>query len=222
VPLVVRTWNLFHGNASPPERRGFLRQMIELVSGDGPDLVCLQELDVWALSRLERWSGMQVAGAVARRPLLGSAELGRRLTEVNHGVLRSAFTGEADAILVRRGLRLGERATAVVSTHGLRRIAHRVQLDDDLVVANFHISADRDELERVGAFVALYERVIVAGDANLPGATLHGFTPPLAGSIDQILVRGLPATAPERWPDERRRVAGRLLSDHAPVELRVG
>jgi endonuclease/exonuclease/phosphatase family metal-dependent hydrolase len=222
VPLVVRTWNLFHGNASPPERRGFLRQMIELVSGDGPDLVCLQELDVWALSRLERWSGMQVAGAVARRPLLGSAELGRRLTEVNHGVLRSAFTGEADAILVRRGLRLGERATAVVSTHGLRRIAHSVQLDDDLVVANFHISADRDELERVGAFVALYERVIVAGDANLPGATLHGFTPPLAGSIDQILVRGLPATAPERWPDERRRVAGRLLSDHAPVELRVG
>lgn len=222
MPLVVRTWNLFHGNASPPERRGFLREMIELVTGDLPDLVCLQEVDVWALSRLERWSGMQVAGAVARRPLLGSAELGRRLTELNHGILRSAFTGEADAILVRRGLRLGERETAVVSTHGLRRIAHSVRLDDDLLVANFHIAADRDQLERVGAFVARYERVIVAGDANLPGATLHGFTPPLVDSIDQILVRGLPATPPERWPDERRRVAGRLLSDHAPVELRVG
>lgn len=221
MPLVVRTWNLFHGNASPPERRGFLREMIELVTADGPDIVCLQELDVWALSRLERWSGMQVAGAVARRPLLGSAELGHRLTELNHGVLRSAFTGEADAILVPRDVPLGERETAVVSTHGLRRIVHSVRLDD-LLVANFHIAGDLDQLERVGAFVARSERVILAGDANLPGATLPGFTPPLAGSIDQILVRGLPATPPERWPEERRRVAGRLLSDHAPVELRVG
>jgi endonuclease/exonuclease/phosphatase family metal-dependent hydrolase len=45
---------------------------------------------------------------------------------------------------------------------------------------------------------------------------------PLADSIDQILVRGLPSTSPVRWPDDRRRVDGRLLSDHAPVELTVG
>jgi len=223
VPLVVRTWNLFHGNASPPERRGFLREMVELVTSDRPDVVCLQELDVWALSHLERWSGMQVAGAVARRPLLGSAEVGRRLTELNHGLLRSAFTGEADAILVAGARRLGEQRTAVVSSHGLRRIAHSVELDGDVVVANFHIAGDRDELARVGEFVARYERVILAGDANLvPPYELDGFSAPLAGSIDQILARGLPATPPERWPDERRRLEGRLLSDHAPVELRVG
>jgi endonuclease/exonuclease/phosphatase family metal-dependent hydrolase len=221
VPLVVRTWNLFHGNTDPPQRRAFLREMVELITADRPAVVCLQELDVWALPRLEPWSGMQVASAIARRPLLGSAELGRRLTELNHGLLRSAFTGEADAILVRPGLRLGERETAVVSTHGLRRIAHSVRVDD-VVVANFHISGDREQLERVTAFAARHARVILAGDANLRGAGLDGFTPPLADSIDQILVRGLPATPPERWPDERRRREGRLLSDHAPVELIVG
>ena len=48
--LLVRTWNLFHGNASPPERHGFLEQMIRLATEDGPDVLCLQELPVWALS----------------------------------------------------------------------------------------------------------------------------------------------------------------------------
>ena len=49
-----------------------------------------------------------------------------------------------------------------------------------------------------------------------------GFSQPLAGSIDQILVRNAPSTHPEAWPVERRRVDGRLFSDHAPVELHVG
>jgi hypothetical protein len=49
----------------------------------------------------------------------------------------------------------------------------------------------------------------------------RGYSDPPPG-IDQILVRGLPASEPDVWPEERRRVGGRLLSDHAPVELRVG
>ena len=65
-------------------------------------------------------------------------------------------------------------------------------------------------------------RVVLAGDANIRGAWLSGFSLPLADSIDQILVRGMPSTPPVRWPDERRRLHGRLLSDHAPVELTVG
>src|SRR5262245_66429660 len=90
VAMLVRTWNLFHGNAAPPGRRAFLRQMIELVTQDRPDVVCLQELPVWALEHLEGWSGMYVDGAVARRPLL---PLGARgVTAVHHGLLRSAVT----------------------------------------------------------------------------------------------------------------------------------
>ena len=36
-----------------------------------------------------------------------------------------------------------------------------------------------------------------------------------------LLVRGAQAGPEETWPLERRRVGGRLLSDHAPVEVRL-
>ena len=73
------------------------------------------------------------------------------------------------------------------------------------------------------------EPVLLCGDANVrpgQGPTYDelgewGFSEP-ASEIDQILVRGLPATLPFVWPKERRRVGGRFLSDHAPVELHVG
>ena len=222
MPLLVRTWNLFHGNAAPPERHAFLREMIEVVTTDGPDVVCLQEVPVWAVTKLADWSGMQATAAVARRPRLVSAALGRWVTALHHGVLRSALTGEADAILVKRGLELGDPREAAVSAGGLRRIVHGVRIDDGLFVANFHIGADEEQLRRVVAFVEGEERAVLAGDANLPSAAAPSFSPPLLGSIDQVLVRGLPSTAPVAWPEDRRRVGGRLLSDHAPVELLVG
>src|SRR4029078_7298889 len=93
VPLVVRTWNLFHGNTVPPHRRAFLREMVELVTADDPAVVCLQEIPLWALPHLGSWSGMQAVSAVARGPRLRSAELGRLLTHLKHSVPRSAGTG---------------------------------------------------------------------------------------------------------------------------------
>ena len=213
--MLVRTWNLFHGNASPPERRGFLRRMVELVTQDRPDVVCLQELPVWALRHLERWSGMHASGAVARRPLL---PLGARaVTALHHGLLRSAVTGEADAILTRDPAR--ELGVHVVGEARLRRIAQAVDLEG-VTVVNFHIDGDREQFDRVVALAR--ERSIVAGDANLVSPTADGFSAPLAGSIDQILVRGLALRdGPSAWPLERRVVGGRVLSDHAPVEAIV-
>lgn len=222
MPLLIRTWNLFHGNAVPPERRAFLREMVELVTAGEPDAVCLQEIPVWALTYLGGWSGMQTATAVARTPLLWSVMLGRVVSGVHHGLLRSALTGEADAILVKRSLRVAGRRQAVVSEGGLRRIVHGVTIDDDVFIANFHISGDKDQLRRVVEFVEREERVVLAGDTNLPSAGVPAFSPPLPESIDQILVRGMPSSAPVAWPEERRRLDGRLLSDHAPVELVVG
>jgi endonuclease/exonuclease/phosphatase family metal-dependent hydrolase len=213
--MLVRTWNLFHGNADPPERRAFLRPMIELVTSDRPDVVCLQELPMWALSHLQSWSGMHPYTAVARRPVLPVGA--RTVTALHHGLLRSALTGEADAILTREPAHaLG---TTVVGDAKLRRIAHAVQLDG-VTVVNFHIDGERAQFDRVVALAG--ERSIVAGDANLVAPAADGFSPPLAGSIDQILVRGLALReGPFAWPVERRVVAGRALSDHAPIEAVV-
>jgi endonuclease/exonuclease/phosphatase family metal-dependent hydrolase len=249
--LVVRTWNLFHGNTVPPGRRAYLREMVELVTADRPAVVCLQEVPVWALAHLQGWSGgMTSTGIVAAPPRLGSAMLGRLLTELHHGLLRSAFTGQANAILVDRPVDggpvdggpvdrrpvdravIGER-TLTVSSAGERRVCQAVTVDG-LVVVNFHVTggvpAD-EQFARVVEFAEpLGDQVVIAGDANLrPGSgTAYerlralGFSAPLPDSIDQIVVRGVDATPPRRWPDEDRRYGTRLLSDHAPVELVVG
>jgi endonuclease/exonuclease/phosphatase family metal-dependent hydrolase len=227
--MLVRTWNLFHGNAVPPKRRAYLREMIELVSADEPAIVCLQEVPVWALRHLAAWSGMQAVSATARAPRVRSAALGRWITDVNHGLIRSAVTGEADAILAAPRFSVGHERTAVVSTSGLRRIVHGARLDE-IFVANFHTTGDEQFRAAAEIVESQGEKAILAGDANLrPGEgetygllRQRGFSEPLPGSIDQILVRGLPATPPVAWPEERRRVGGTLLSDHAPVELTIG
>src|SRR3954452_25204668 len=156
--MLVRTWNLFHGNTHPPQRRAFLRTMIQLVTQDEPDVVCLQEVPVWAVRLLEHWSGMQRVSAIARRPRI---PLGRWPTELNHGLFRSALTGEADAILAARRYRLDDARSTVVSESGLRRVVHGVRLDGRIYVANVHITADHAQLQRLAEFVADEPRVIV-------------------------------------------------------------
>lgn len=243
--LLVRTWNVFHGNAVPPERRAYLEEMVRLATADRPDLLGLQEVPVWALGRLAGWSGMTAVGAVAARPRLGSAELGRLFTAAHHGRLRSVVTGQANAILVAPHLRVLERRTLVLNPVRLRqavherRVCHAIRVENVGIVANFHATSHVPDLRiadgqllRAAAFADALalpaEPVILCGDANIEpgqGSTYDelrswGYSEPAAG-IDQILVRGAAATAPAAWPEERRRVGGRLLSDHAPVELRV-
>jgi endonuclease/exonuclease/phosphatase family metal-dependent hydrolase len=209
VAIVVRTWNLFHGNAVPSERRGYLRQMVELVAADAPGIVCLQEVPVWALRHLEAWSGMRALGAIAAVPRV-SAELGRWVTELHHGLLRSALTGQANAMLVAPDLDVAEEPTLVISESGERRICQLARVRDLGVVGNFHATsgaAAEKQVRRAVDFVAAAnEHAIIGGDANLrPGegqvydrlASL-GFSAPLEGSIDQILVRGRASTPPGR------------------------
>ena len=261
VALLVRTWNVFHGNAVPPERRDFLEGMIRLATADRPAAVCLQELPVWSLQKLEEWSGMRAMGAVAARPLLGSAELGRAITELNHGLFRSAFTGQANAILLARELRPLATDSIVLNPRGFRRtqgraldldrrvrlawakerrVCHAVRADADgriVTVANLHASSVPDrrcqnaELLRAAVFAEAFaeptDALVFAGDFNTvigESSTLEqlatpewGFSEPIPG-LDQVLVRGAKAARAIRWPEERRRLEGRLVSDHAPLE----
>jgi endonuclease/exonuclease/phosphatase family metal-dependent hydrolase len=127
--VLVRTWNLFHGNTKPPQRRAFLEEMVQLAVADEPAVVCLQEIPAWALPLLDDWSGYAAAGDVAARPVVGpvpiTAELGRRLTEVNHGVFRSAFSGQGNAILVSPRLRIAEHRVLVLNPRRFRSVQAR-------------------------------------------------------------------------------------------------
>jgi len=260
--LLVRTWNVFHGMTEPPERRGYLEEAVRLATADRPDVLCLQELPVWSLPRLEVWSGMRAFGAVARRPLLfGNAELGRVITQLNQGLFRSALTGQANAILLQPELRPLATDSIVLNPRGFRRrLSGELDLDpvvrrrwakerrvchavctDALTVANLHGSAAHDwrvadaELMRSAVFADSVAEpadvLVLAGDFNvirehsqtleeLSGAD-WGFTKPISW-LDQVLVRGAPSSPAHRWPEEQRRLRGKLLSDHAPVEVRIG
>jgi endonuclease/exonuclease/phosphatase family metal-dependent hydrolase len=238
--------------------------MVRLIAG-GADVVCLQEVPVWALSHLGRWSGLTAVADVARRTPV-PLQLARRLTDLHHGVLRSAVTGQANAILLRAPLRvvahdvlalnpyafrrararaLGLDVRARLAWARERRICQAVRLDlgdgRTAVVANLHATsyggdwrlADA-ELMRAAVFAEALaepdELLVLAGDFNVTAArsrtlaelAASGFSEPGPG-IDHVLVRGGALAAPlEVWPVERRRAARRVLSDHAPVEVRIG
>ena len=127
--LLVRSWNLFHGNVLPTERRAYLDEMIRLVCADRPDVVCLQELPPWALGHLAEWSGMQAFGDVARRPSIGplpsTAEVGRIVTSFHHGLIRSFVAGQANAVLLAPELRAEERRVCVLNPLSFRRVQSR-------------------------------------------------------------------------------------------------
>jgi endonuclease/exonuclease/phosphatase family metal-dependent hydrolase len=259
--VLIRSWNLFHGNAVPPERRAFLDEMVELATADDPDVLCVQEVPAWALERF-------TAGDVAARPTLGplpsSAMIGQRLTALHHGVLRSAFSGQGNAVHVasrhlvlahtrltlnpRRfrdaeSRKLGLGLVARLAWAKERRIVQAVRVaaaGRTYLVANLHCTSFPDrrlaqaEVRRAAWFAtstALPEDIVIlAGDFNLTGSAdilkelrsdAWGFSAAGPG-IDHVLVRGADAGTARRWPTEERRVGGRLLSDHAPVEVDVG
>ncbi len=254
---MIRTWNIFHGNTLPPGRTRYVEEMVRLVA-DGADAVCLQEVPPWALERIGEWSGMQVFGQVAARPMLGpvpiTAELGRRLTDLNPGLIRSAFEGQANAILVRRPItarhvltlnpfafrfrtarRLGLSPVAELTWGKERRQALAVRLQGGALIATLHATNAGDlrvteaEIERAADWagrLAGEDLCVLAGDLNADTARsqvfgrLAGFSAAGPG-VDHVLVRGAEVRDYERWPRDRRRLDGAVLSDHAPVEARV-
>jgi endonuclease/exonuclease/phosphatase family metal-dependent hydrolase len=220
--VLVRSWNLFHGNTVPPGRRAYLREMVELVTADRPDIVCLQEVPAWALGRLGGWSGMTEVPAVARRPTFGPLPIprgvGRVLTAPHHGLIRSAFAGQGNSVLLAPSLRVRDRATLPFAA-AEPRVAQRVDLDD-LVVANVHCShgeRGEAELDAVVEWLGDVTPLVLGGDFNAT-PELEGFEGALTG-IDHVLVRGATPTT-RVWDDDERRYGNRLLSDHAPVEAR--
>ena len=118
----------------------------------------------------------------------------------------------------------------------------RVSLRDGrrVVITNFHATGSKDkripdaEVMRAATFADALagpgDVCVLAGDFNITAErslTLAelvrpewGFSRASAG-IDHVLVRGAEAGEPERWAIARRKVDGVVVSDHAPVDVRL-
>jgi endonuclease/exonuclease/phosphatase family metal-dependent hydrolase len=156
--VLVRTWNLDGGKVVPPDRHVHLEAMIELIRTGGPDVVCLQEIPVWALPRLGPWSGMQALTARAKGPKLGPLPLPPSL-----GRAGASRAGKGNAILIpreatvrshktitlntnvfceERGARFGLTPKEMVWWERERRVCHLVQYElpnrQRFLVANLH------------------------------------------------------------------------------------
>jgi endonuclease/exonuclease/phosphatase family metal-dependent hydrolase len=233
VSLLVRTWNLYHGRTYPKTGRTYLERMVRLVSLDAPDIVALQEVPLWSLGRLERWSGMQAVWAVTVPSLLGP--IARIVSDLDPVRVRFTIAGQANAVLLNPHFEVGKHDAYVMNPEvsrweaimgrRQRRVCQVVEIgidDRSLTVGNLHATnnPERAKLEvgLAAEFLRGALRVVLCGDFNVPRFTVPDFSPPIDG-IDQILVRGLELErGPDRWSKERRRVNGHLLSDHAPVE----
>jgi endonuclease/exonuclease/phosphatase family metal-dependent hydrolase len=235
VRLLVRSWNLYHGRTHPQSDTLHLEEMVRLLTVDAPDVVALQEMPLWAVKRLEEWSGMSASWAMTMPARLGP--LARRVTEADPVRFRSSLTGQANALLVNPHFEVGRHRRIVLNPDlsrtdwllrgGQRRVCHSIEVDVDgesILLANLHASNDPDrrlieaEIERAAAFLADAGRCVLCGDFNVRRHDVEGFSAPIDG-IDQILVRGAEfERGPETWEEERRRVDGKALSDHAPVE----
>ena len=270
--MIVRAWNLFHGNTSPPGRRHYLREMVELVTADRPGIVCLQGVPAWALDEVGKWAGMKSDSVRTRRPKLWflpvPAWLGRRLTQAHSGIFRSALAGQGNVILVPKDAKIRERKRITLNTNpfceseaeklGLdaktarrwereRRVCHFVKIElpnrRRMLVANLHASTFPDqrladaELQRALKFVDrasdIEEIVVVAGDFNITSAqsetlreltTRDDYTYSAVGTgpaVDHVLVREARPSDVRVWSDDERTYDGKLLSNHAPIELQL-
>ena len=205
------------------------------------------------VERHDRRRGRRQAARLGPLPIPDG--LGRALTSLHPGVLRSAFAGQGNAILLGRGLRVAARHVLALNPPAFRRrvardlgldlverlawgkerrICQAVRAERDgggsLVVANLHATGSgdggsprpRSSAPRPGRArsPARESRSCSAATSTSSGRLLEGWSEPGAG-IDQVLVRGARPSPLRAWPDERRRRAGMLLSDHAPVELEV-
>jgi endonuclease/exonuclease/phosphatase family metal-dependent hydrolase len=193
--VLVRSWNLFHGNTKPPGRRAYLDEMVELATADDPDVLCAQEVPAWALDRF-------TVGDVAARPSFGPVPIprlvGRRLTRAHHGLIRSAFAGQGNAIQLSSRLQLLDHWVLTLNTRRFRDAQSR-ELGLD-VVARLAWAKERRIVQAVRATAADGRGYLIANmhctsspDKRIPDAELvraAWFATSLARPDDVVVLAG--------------------------------
>jgi endonuclease/exonuclease/phosphatase family metal-dependent hydrolase len=193
--VLVRSWNLFHGNTVPTRREAFLGEMIELATADDPDVLCVQEVPAWALDRF-------TVGDVAARPVLGPLPLPRRLgqllTSLHHGLLRSAFSGQGNAMQISPRLRVADHRVLTLNSRRFRDAkARELELDS---VARLAWAKERRIVQAV--------RLAAGGARTYVVANMHCTSYPDARLADAELLRAAWFTSTLARPDEVVVLAG--------------
>jgi len=215
--------SLFTATPCPPERRGYLPAHGGARHGGwSPESFSSRRFRCGRSGQLEAWSGMQSFGAIAASPR-GSAELGRWLTELNHGLPPlGVSSGQANATLVLTRPR-GSRGRDTDD----QRTRRAPGLPADSALAggggswgNFHatrrprMADDPVSVEAVGLRRRRGGRAreIVAGDANLrpgeatglraaPGPRLSSAPAARGSNRPDPRARSCSQTQPAAWPD---------------------
>ena len=140
-------------------------------------------MPLWAVRRLEHWSGMQASWAMTMPALLGP--LARHVTNADPERFRSSVTGQANALLVNPHFETGRHRRIVLNPELSRgdrvlgahtRVCHSLELESGrgrVLVANLHASNDPDpllvgaEIDRAASFLAGDEPCVLCGDFNV-------------------------------------------------------
>jgi endonuclease/exonuclease/phosphatase family metal-dependent hydrolase len=226
-PVLILSWNLFHGRSLPPTRHALLRQFAAQLAEWRWDVALLQEAPPWWLAELARAAGAERRRALTSRNALPA--LRRALAERDPELIKSNGGG-CNAILARRPI--AEHATLRLRTWPERRVAQLARLRDGTCVVNFHASTRaalaEHELRRLWQRALDWaggDPLILGGDLNLrapraPDAAAHV----ARCHVDHIFVRGLAPVGQAQALHRRVALDGRSveLSDHAPLRVRVG
>jgi endonuclease/exonuclease/phosphatase family metal-dependent hydrolase len=239
--LLVRSWNIAHGRDVPPgpgyghAHRKLLREMAAMLVQDGPDIVMLQEVPVWAGELLRETTGMGLTLAHSYGahvpfvhlplPLAAGEWLGRALPHV----VRSQFEGQAQAVLYGPELVLVSARRVPLNPRtplrGEPRIAQLVRLrrrrsGQELVVGNVHADFRHapEQVELAGWATEQFAKgapMLLGGDFNadlrspaVRRLIARGWREESGEvGVDHLLVRGLELEwGATRWLPERRDV----------------
>ena len=204
-----------------------ISEMVRLVTADA-DVVALQEVPLWAVKRLDDWSGMSASWAMTMPTLLGP--LARHLAAADPVRFRSSLTGGERAAR-RPRFELGRHRRAVLNPGLARGLAPPRR-----PAAGVPFARGRGGRPAPGARQpACVERPRPAGSPMRSSARSPSSRVPSAASCGDFNVRRHPvagfsgrstgstrsssagqARARAGPGPRRRRVQGAVLSDHAP------
>jgi endonuclease/exonuclease/phosphatase family metal-dependent hydrolase len=219
-PILVLSWNLFHGRAQPAAWRPLAAEFAAALAGWSWDVALLQEVPPWWPEPLAAATGASARMALTSRNSL--LPLRRAIAARKPDLLR-ANGGGSNAILVRGGA-IGEHRTRELTKRPERRVMHGIALAGAAGwVVNLHASRHPPVQRHADLLTAAATaREWAAGKPLVFGGDLNSLRPAFPGlrhvaghHVDHVFTEGRPAVGEPEVLD-----AG-PLSDHAPLRVRL-